>query len=194
MTLDTLDRLLAGAPDGEGFAGFREGLAAAVPEAPDLAPTATALTHAQARVRLWTLSETGWDAVADGLRRTYRTARRRRSAKGDEALHVWRKPVKYHLYHLRLLSGIHPDEMAERARAADELGEHLGLHQDLAVLAARVAEAGLPKASRRALGRLIGEAKAEAETQARALAPGVLGDPPKALVTRWGKCWEVWRG
>lgn len=53
------------------------------------------LQSARARVATWTFHHTGFDAVAPGVRRTYRLGRRAyRAARADpstEHLHDWRK-------------------------------------------------------------------------------------------------------
>lgn len=196
VTSATLDRLVethGEALSREAFADLGDELAGSRPEAPDLEPVAEALRLAQARIETWTLRETGWDAIADGLRKTYRRARRLRKAKGDEELHAWRKPIKYHWYHVRLLHGIWPEGMEAREAAADAMGNCLGLRQDLAVLDRRVQDSDLPKATRRVLRGLIGQRKVELEAEVRELAPRLIADKPKPLVDRWGELWQAWR-
>src|SRR5262249_6481256 len=69
----------------------------------------------RARVERWAPSSGGWSAIADGLEGTYREARRamrtayRRDTAG--AFHDWRKAVKYHDYHVRLLAEVWPEQM-----------------------------------------------------------------------------------
>ena len=179
--------------DSEAFADFRASLAADRAVPPDLAPVAEALRHTRERVDLWTLHETGWDAIAGGLKRTYRRARKGRKGRTDAELHAWRKRIKYHWYHVRLLREIWPDGMDARETAADAMGEQLGLHQDLVMLDRRVRESDLSKEARRVLRGLIGRRKEEAETKAREIAPQLLSDKPKALSSRWGEQWEAWR-
>lgn len=195
VTAATLEDLIEAhrpAVDAATFAAVRDEIAGEVPSAPDLAPVAATLAQVRERVALWTLHDTGWDALAGGLRRTYRDARRSRRGKGDEALHAWRKPVKYHWYHVRLLEGMWPDAMAAREATADALGEALGQHQDLVVLQARLAASSLPAAPARVLRGLIVVRKAELEAEARELAPRLLAEKPRALAERWGDMWDAW--
>jgi CHAD domain-containing protein len=56
----------------------------------------------------------------------------------EEDFHEWRKFVKYHFYHTRLLAGIYGKSAKNRAKDANELEEILGQHHDMAVLAERI--------------------------------------------------------
>jgi CHAD domain-containing protein len=74
------------------------------------------LVEAEDAIATWELDESGVDAVADGLRRTYR---RGRTALGsavedpsDERFHEYRKRTKYTWYHLRLLEPVAPSVLA----------------------------------------------------------------------------------
>jgi CHAD domain-containing protein len=183
-------------------APFADLLAAEIAEsslAPRLERFAQALEAIAARAPLWQVREPGFAALAPGLRRTAGEARAALAAlgrhPGAEAVHDWRKRVKDHWYQARLLAPIWPAMMAPHVAAADTLGEVLGLHNDLAVLRARLASrddlpAG-PVAVVDALARI-----AQEEHLARALPLGrsLLADRPKALARRWGTWWEVWRG
>jgi CHAD domain-containing protein len=81
----------------------------------------------------------GFKAVERGLEQIYRRGREARDAAyrsgTSPAFHDWRKAVKYHGYHLKLLSAIDPSEMGPRIEAAEALGELLGKDHDLFVLA-----------------------------------------------------------
>jgi CHAD domain-containing protein len=59
-------------------------------------------------------------------------------AASEEDFHEWRKFVKYHFYHTRLLAGIYGKRARKRAKDANNLEEILGQHHDLAVLAQRI--------------------------------------------------------
>ena len=112
---------------------------------PDLA---TAAGRAGDLLRLARASAEGWtvpddlDALADGLDRTYRRGRAgwkaARRARTVEALHEWRKRVKYGWYHLRLLGPVAPEVLGDEARRFHQLADVLGDDHDLAVLACTV--------------------------------------------------------
>ena len=76
------------------------------------------------------------------------------TGKASEAdFHEWRKFVKYHFYHTRLLAGLYGKQARKRAKDANELEEILGQHHDLAVLAERI------KAHRREVRKFCDVAK-----------------------------------
>lgn len=192
----TLDRLIETHEeplDPEAFEDLRKDLASQKAEAPDLGPIGATLKLARERVAHWTLHETGWDAVSGGLAKTYRRARKGRGAKGDEDLHAWRKPIKYHWYHVRLLERIWPEGMAAQASAADEIGEALGLHQDLSVLDRHLGGADVSRELRRVLRGLIDRRKVETRAMAREIAPRLLSEKPKLRIARWKDLWQTWR-
>lgn len=79
----------------------------------------------------------GQDAMRAGMRRTYRRAREAmtlaRGQHDDEGLHRWRRRVKDHWYHMRLLKGVN-GRISGRVRRLKQLGTWLGDHQNLVVL------------------------------------------------------------
>jgi CHAD domain-containing protein len=80
-----------------------------------------------------------WQVVETGLRREYGRGRSAlRAARRDpegEATHEWRKRVKDHWYHLRLLRKGWSPVLKRPAKAAHELSDLLGDEHDLTVLA-----------------------------------------------------------
>jgi CHAD domain-containing protein len=81
----------------------------------------------------------GFRALSEGLEATYQRAQRSRDAAyaagTSEAFHDFRKAVKYHGHHLKLLGALSPAELGARLRDAEALGDLLGKDHDLAVLA-----------------------------------------------------------
>jgi CHAD domain-containing protein len=104
------------------------------------------LEDARIRALGWPLEVDGFDAVASGLMRTYRRARKALHAgyrkPTPERFHEWRKRVKYHWYHLRLLREIWPEQMKGRAAEAKRLADLLGDDHDLSVLRKTLARDG----------------------------------------------------
>lgn len=88
-------------------------------------------------------------AVADGVRTIYNQGRKDRqdcSIDGPaEPWHAWRKHVKYHGYHAKLLSQLHPVGVAY-AEPWDRFGKLLGDEHDLSVLEERLTETTLSQA------------------------------------------------
>lgn len=87
---------------------------------------------------------TGIDMVAIGARKTYARGREEMRAASREASadadHDWRKRVKYHALHLRLLRGSARADVLERETLAKSVAARLGEMNDFAVLSAEVAE------------------------------------------------------
>lgn len=161
--------------------------------------TRAELTEAQARVENWRLDADGWEALAPGLAKTYGRARKgmeaARSSPDMETLHQWRKRVKYHRYHARLLSRMDERLVPAHAGMATDLSEVLGDHHDLHVLEARLAQVD-PEASPEAREATVGLVRARRgmlEDEAFRLGQRLLTEPAKGIAARWRPLWETWR-
>jgi CHAD domain-containing protein len=99
---------------------------------------AAGLAEARDRVADWPLGTDSFEALEDGLARSYRQGRRDfRRARRDaspERVHEWRKRVKDLWYHLSLLDGTWKPVVSALAGEAHELSDRLGDDHDLAVL------------------------------------------------------------
>jgi CHAD domain-containing protein len=156
------------------------------------------LEAARVRAAGWTLGAAGFDAVAGGLRKTYGRARKRMQAAWieptDTAMHEWRKRVKYHWYHARLLERTLPAMMEAHAAAAHDLSDLLGDHHDLAVLDARLAatpEIFGTATDVAAFRALVARHKQDLARDAFGLGRIVLAERSKALAKRWGGYWKA---
>ena len=102
---------------------------------------AFALERARERVRNWPLHATGFAAVAPGLRRIFHRGRKALATVQEnpsaELFHEWRKRVKDHWYHIRLLEGAWDDETRSYERSLKELETCLGDDHNLVVLRER---------------------------------------------------------
>ncbi|MBO6718753.1 MAG: CHAD domain-containing protein [Rhizobiaceae bacterium] len=158
------------------------------------------MVAARKRVDRWRLSSKGFKALAGGLEKTYRRGRSAmRTVRDDPSpdnIHEWRKRVKYHCYHTRLLAPVWPPVMEVWIGETRRLSELLGDHNDLSVFAAALTEdfslAGNPEIQEALLRR--------ARTRQDALLGEALGagarlfaDRPEALGRRWRAHWKAWR-
>ncbi|MGO9009922.1 MAG: CHAD domain-containing protein [Bryobacteraceae bacterium] len=158
---------------------------------------ADALLAASARVDRWRLVMDGPVALAPGMETAYR---RGRSALADarrhprpEYCHEWRKRVKDHWYHLRLLE----DRWNAAARAREKdlklLETWLGEHHNLEVLSARLAAKAVrqwtPDAAKLCRG-LIGEMQRELRHKALALGQRLYREPPEVFRKRFLELWR----
>ncbi|MPL84636.1 CHAD domain-containing protein [Rhodobacter sp. 140A] len=191
---------LGAAEDAAGVAA-RQMLAAvapapATPPAAALAAFGARIAEVHDRAAHWAFEKKGWDALAPGLAATFHDARRRmtRAARDgdDEHFHAWRSRVKHHWYQARLLLPIWPEMMAAHADIADRLGEALGQHHDLAVLARAMPDHLSPEAAV-ALSTRIEDEKKRLETLSFFLGERLFAEKPEALVARWGAWYALWR-
>jgi CHAD domain-containing protein len=119
----------------------------------------------------WRFRSGARTSVQSGYLRTWRTARDRMQAAGSarspEAFHDWRKHVKYHLYHLRLVNPIVEEDLSRKSRDAYRLQKLLGEHHDLVLLDAHLAAMRSPaRRHRDSIRELIQETAGLRETQA----------------------------
>jgi CHAD domain-containing protein len=149
----------------------------------------------------WKLEDDGFDAVAGGLGKTYRRGRKRmQDAWADpsaEAMHEWRKRVKYHWYHARLLASVNPQMMGPLVEAVGDLSDLLGDHHDLVVLDARLrddAEGFGTATDIEAFRALIAQRQQDLADQAFAKGRLVLSERSKARVKRLHGYWDAWSG
>ena len=93
------------------------------------------LVVARERIKRWPLKRKGYAAIGPGLESTYRRGRQgfRQAGEGTTALqlHEWRKQVKYHRHHVRLLKDLWPEVMLGASATLRELSDLLGNHHDL---------------------------------------------------------------
>lgn len=202
---ETLDRLAAAAPEGldaSALAAIRAGFAAealphlATDRAADIATFDAILTGARARVADWRLTAKGFAPARKGLKKTYAQGQRglehARETGTPEAFHDWRKSVKYHWYHARLLRPIKPDRIDPRRALAKTLGEILGNHHDLHDMRAHLAQGDFPPGAVAAMQAPIAAEMARLEAEALALGGRLFEDDPEALARRWQRWWKNW--
>jgi len=99
----------------------------------------------------WDFQQSDLHALDRGYITTYNEARagmlRILEKPTDKRLHDWRRLVKYHFYHARLLESIKAGSDNERIEKTKQLEETLGFHHDLVMLNERIR--GLSKKRRR---------------------------------------------
>jgi CHAD domain-containing protein len=156
------------------------------------------------RAKAWaprhTKREGGFGAIERGLEATYRRARKARDEayrEGTaEAFHDWRKAVKYHGHHLRLLSPIEPDRIGRRLRDNERLGDLLGKDHDLAVLdavlVARASAFESEQKARSARSRVAGRQQ-NLRRRAEPLGKRLFAETPAAFRRRVRAWFRAWR-
>lgn len=156
------------------------------------------MREARARVDSWDLEEEGFPAVAGGLKKTYKRAREglRVACRepGEANFHEWRKRVKYHWCHSRLLRGIWPRMMEPRAHATKRLSGLLGNEHDLSVFRRRAVDHPDSLAGDGDVQVVIGlidRRRVELRGEARPLGEKLFAERPKPLVERYSSYWTI---
>lgn len=158
------------------------------------------MREARRRAAKWKINDDGFSAVKGGLAKTYRRGRKasRKAYRNPstENFHEWRKRVKYHWYHARLLRRIWPDMMSVWRGATDQLSDLLGDDHDLAVFRQTLLDDPDRFGSESDLQVIIGLIdRRRAELQAKALPLGkrLFAEKPKRLNSRLNSYWETWK-
>jgi len=142
----------------------------------------------------------GFAAIAPGLERTFRDGRkalaRVRKHPRPENYHEWRKRVKDHWYHVRLLENLWTDVMQAYERSLKELEEWLGEDHNLVVLREKVAAE--PKfygnaEELRFFGKLIDKYHKELRASALAAGARIYDEKPSQFTRRMEQLWDAWR-
>ena len=156
---------------------------------------AAAMAEARSRVGDWAFDLED-HALPGGLAKTYGRAR---DAMANAAkhptparLHEWRKRVKYHWYHARLLKRTAPVLIAPHRKLASKLGEILGDHNDLAALAEHLASLDDLDSSPTAEAALktVKRRRRHLADKAFTLGELLFAEEEKAFARRFGCYWD----
>ncbi|MEX0404753.1 CHAD domain-containing protein [Aquibium sp. LZ166] len=154
---------------------------------------------AQQRARDWLIEDKEFEALGPGLAKTFGRARNAmveaREDRTPEKMHEWRKRVKYHGYHARLLEPAFREAMAAHGKATRRLGSLLGDHHDLAVFVDTLETFEVGDGERRkVLLRLARQRQSIIETEAFPLGERLFAEGADELAARWARWWSIWRG
>jgi CHAD domain-containing protein len=160
----------------------------------------TALHKALTRAGRLPVHHKGWNAVKPGLRRSYEQGRRAMAdalhAGSEEALHEWRKRVKYQRHHLEILRNSCKKEVEPLAHEARALSNVLGEHHDLSVLKQLVngeLSGVLNNKEQTALLDLIAKRQQKLQKKAAKLGRQLCAEKGKEFVSRMHEYWQSWR-
>ena len=148
------------------------------------------------RVRRWHVDDDGFDAIEPGVKKYYKGAQRAMivasNAPSPEAIHEWRKRVKDHWYHSRLLSEIWPRPMKAHCEVADQLGDMLGKHHDLEVFGQKLAADDFgDRTDQEVLMGLARRRQKTIEEEALSIGARLLAESPGSLMRRWRSYWDA---
>jgi len=138
----------------------------------------------------------GYDAVAGGLRKSYRRARNRMTEAYEdpefERFHEWRKRIKYHRYHTRLLRRVWVGPMKRRRAELKELSDIIGYENDLAEFEMVINDEELSApATREILNEIVTAKRSEFHRLGRPLGERLFAEDPDQLVNRLGAYWTA---
>ena len=208
--IECLDKLAASVSDSqfdELFKRVRTALVqrrdAIIKQSADLndkvADLAKLLDEVRAASETWVIRPNSFASLAQGLKRAYQRGRKGMksafNAPTDMHFHEWRKEVKAHWYHVRLLRGIWPKVMIALENELSTLADLLGDDHDLAVLRDAlaghlvVAVAGLDLQP--ILG-LIRTRRQQLRRAAHSLAQHLYVEKPNDLRRRFQRYWVIW--
>ncbi|MBJ3784036.1 CHAD domain-containing protein [Devosia sediminis] len=148
------------------------------------------------RVNDWKFSASGEDIVLPGLKVSYSRFRKdydlARHDPAGEVMHEWRKAAKAHWYHMRLFEKAAPGVLAAPIKELDRLGENLGDHHNLTVLAdwigagASAGDEGLDT-----LRKTIARRQGKLADESFAMARQFIVEKPSALIDRFRGYWKL---
>jgi len=204
VTIETLDQLSGYAQDGASapaLAAIRRGLEENQRRQRSgdrmniaMRRAADELQAAEARVGRWRLVMDGPVALAPGMETAYRRGRAcmaaaRRHTR-PELCHDWRKRVKDHWYHLRLLEKRWDAATRARERNLKELETCLGEHHNLDVLRERLAARKRDSQESAICRKLIGELQRELRAKALKLGERLYSETPELFRKHVAKLWR----
>jgi CHAD domain-containing protein len=152
------------------------------------------------KVKDWPINNDGFESLAGGLKRTYRdgfdSLKDAESCGSTLAFHEFRKRVKDHWYHLRLLEESWTPEMRKREARLKDLETRLGDDHNLAVLIEKL------KANRSRFGgantvkaftQAAVELEKELQRKAIELGHELYAQKPGEFVQAVREMWDAWQ-
>jgi len=150
-------------------------------------------------IRDWPLEKDSFSAIAAGLEETFRCGRKAlasaRESRHMQDFHEWRKRVKDHWYHVRLLNRIWGDVMSGYQQALKELEDVLGQDVNLGVMQkqahewARQGPRQLPAGS---LDKAVQSARRDLRRRALEIGDKIYAEKPRVFSRRLHKLWKAW--
>lgn len=149
------------------------------------------------RIDAWSVDATGFDGVSHGVAKSYRRGRKRLAEAHEdpstEVFHEWRKRVKYHRYHARLLRANWVGPLKARRAEVKTLSDVLGDEHDLAVFGEVLDdEPDLFDADvTEVFEAAIEERRDALQNEARPLGRKIFAEDPDRLTDRLGAYWDA---
>lgn len=152
------------------------------------------------RISQWKFDTAGFKTISAGLLKTYSRAQAALRLAMDEPsaenLHQWRKRVKYHWYHARILRRLWKPMLSVHADEAKKLSDLLGDSHDLFVMEKTLLDSPLSSNARETIDLVMGMAdrdRVRLRTKSYKLGQRLLAEKPKCLKKRYSAYWAVFR-
>jgi CHAD domain-containing protein len=160
----------------------------------------SALRSIRKRVDGWPLKGDGFQALAPGFEDRYRGGRRAMAvARKDDApenYHEWRKRVKDHWYHIRLLESLWTDVMQAHEQSLHDLETWLGDDHNLVVLRGKIDDAPGNFADEKTVRlflSLVAQEQKELREKSLSLGERVYERKPRRFAADMKKLWDAWQ-
>jgi CHAD domain-containing protein len=148
----------------------------------------------------WTIQKDGFRAIAPGLKKRYQGGRGAmvlaRKEDTPESYHEWRKRVKDHWYHVRLLESLWTEVMQAREASLHDLETWLGDDHNLVVLCAKLnaePEKYGDEKNVQLLLTLAGQEQKELREKSLSLGERVYERKPRRFVQDMQRLWDAWQ-
>jgi CHAD domain-containing protein len=152
------------------------------------------------RVSKWPVKADGFDALAVGLKSTYRDGRKamRLALKTEEPedYHELRKRAKDHWYHIRLMEALWTELMEAREHSLHDLETWLGDDHNLVVLCDQLEQDPERYGGGNAVQMftaLAHEEQNDLRARSKALGERIYEEKPNEFVRNLSKLWDIWQ-
>jgi CHAD domain-containing protein len=156
---------------------------------------ANTLRNERKRVRRWTIHGDGFQAIAPGLEESYRRARQAMiqawSKPRPAHYHSWRRYVKDHWFHVRLIEGRCGNHLLAYQRRLEALDGVLGEYHNLILLRdVLVSDGYLNRRETARCLRVVSRYQRSLRRHAELLGVRMYADKPRRYVRRLARLWE----
>lgn len=148
----------------------------------------------------WPLQTDGFEALAPGFKKRYRRGQDAmaiaRKQPAPETFHEWRKRVKDHWYHVRLLESLWTEVLQARESALKDLETWLGDDHNLVVLREKLQakpEQYGGDSNVQVFTVLLKDYGKELRDKSLSLGERVYEQKPKLLIREMSKLWDAWQ-